>query len=146
MSMKSYRVLAVVAAACALAAAVVALVMGGCNSCAVGTSETCVPMKCHYAFQAVALVEVMGAFCAAGLFLVKCKIGRRWLACGGVLAQMLCAILVYTPYVGICASAGMACHTTALVCVVLGTCVVVVCAALFAAADPKRAAMPKRGL
>ena len=128
------------------AAAVVAIAMGGCTKTIETAGGGQVPMKCHWTMIAVALVEVMGAFSALGLAFVKCKIGRRWLAVGGMLAQVLAVAVLYGPFMGLCGDAIMHCHTTAMVVAVLAAVAAVLCLVAAALADPKRAEMPKRGL
>lgn len=146
MKMSAYRVLGVAAAVVIAAAAVVAIAMGGCTKPIETAAGGQVPMKCHWTMIAVALVEVVGAFSALGLAFVKCKIGRRWLAVGGMLAQVLAVAALYGPFMGLCGDATMHCHTTAMVVAVLAAVAVVLCLVAAALADPKRAEMPKRRL
>lgn len=146
MTKKTWRALAAAGALAAFAAAVVAVVMGGCPSCVETAAGACVPMKCTYAARAASLFEALAGACLCGLIAVQCKVGRRWLAGVSVGAQACTAAVLYTPIVGLCADAAMHCHATATACTVLGACSVALALAAFALADPQRATLPKRGL
>lgn len=146
MRLTLWRVLAAAGALLALAAAAVALVLGGCPSSIETASGAFVPMKCAYAVRAAALLQVMAAASMFGLVPVKCKVGRRWLAGMTVLAQALAAVALYTPCIGLCSDSAMHCHATALACTLTGLCAAVVAIVLFVLADPKRASRPRRGL
>lgn len=146
MSKTVWNAVAIAACAVAAVAALVAQVSGGCTACLETVSGACVPMKCHWTFIAVAMVEGLAAFALLGLALVKCKVGRRWLATLAIAAQVLVAAALYSPLMGLCGDASMHCHVTATYVAVLAAVVVVLAAVLFALADPKRATLPKRGL
>lgn len=142
----AYKALGVVTAIVIAAAAVVAWAMGGCTTPIETAAGGQVPMKCHWTMIAVVMVEAMGAFSALGLAFVKCKVGRRWLACGGVLAQALTLLALHTSLMGLCGDTTMHCHTTTLAVTVVAVVAVVLCVVAAALADPKRAELPKRGL
>ena len=145
MSLKAFKVLGNVGAAVAVAAALVAVVSGGCPSCVETASGACVPMKCHWAMIAAALIEAIAAFVFLGLAFVKCKIGRRWLAAACALCQA-CAVACMYGLIGLCGAAEMHCHATALAVSVLAAISVVLCIVAAAKADPNAANLPKRGL
>lgn len=146
MSLTTWKVLGGALAAVCLIAAAACLVVGGCDACVQTADGGCVPMKCHYAVRAAALVEAMAALSCAALCFVKCKVGRRWLAVSGIAGQALALVVLYTPYVGICANAAMKCHLTAHAVAVCAGIVAVGCCVALAKADPTLAALPKRGL
>lgn len=145
MSLKAFKVLGVAGAAVALAAALVAAISGGCASCVEMASGACSPMKCHWAMIAVALIEALAAFDFLGLAFVKCKIGRRWLAVGCALGQILALACMYG-LIGLCGSAEMHCHQTAMGVSVLAAVSVVLCIVAALKADPNAVNLPKRGL
>ena len=145
MSLKAFKVLGVAGAVVAAAAALVAVVSGGCTSCIETVSGACVPMKCHWAMIAVALIEVIAASDFLGLAFVKCKIGRRWLAAACALCQVLAVACLYG-LIGLCGAVEMHCHATALAVSILAAISVVLCIVAAAKADPNAANMPKRGL
>lgn len=145
MSLKAFKILGVVGALVAAAAALVAAISGGCTSCVEMASGACSPMKCHWAMIAAALIEALAAFDFLGLAFVKCKIGRRWLAAGCALAQALAVACMYG-FIGLCGGAEMHCHATATAVSVLAAVSVVLCVIAAVKADPKAANLPKRGL
>jgi FtsH-binding integral membrane protein len=146
MSMKVWKVLGLSLAAACVLAAVVAQAMGGCADCVQTAAGGCVPMKCNYTMCAVALVQVMAALCCAALAFVKCKVGRRWLAVGGMAGQALMLVSLYTPFMGLCGKPEMHCHATAHVLTAFAVAVIVGCVVACAKADPNAVAKPKRGL
>lgn len=146
MELGKYRVLGVVCAVVIAAAAVAAQAMGGCSADIETAAGAHVPMKCHWTMIAVCLVEIMGAFSALGLAFVKCKVGRRWLAVGGILAQAFVFAALYSPLMGLCGDTSMHCHSTATVVAVIAAVATVLCVVAIALADPKRASLPKRGI
>lgn len=146
MKLSAYRVLGVATAAVCVVAVCLAWFLGGCTGAVETAAGGTVPMKCHWTIIAVFLIEVMAAFSTLGLAFVKCKIGRRWLACSGVLAQALVLIALYSPLMGLCGDATMHCHLSANVLAVAAAVAIVLCVVAAALADPKRADMPKRGL
>lgn len=124
----------------------VALGLGGCP----GTIETAVggavPMKCHWAFLAVAWTSPLGVI--AGLlacFGRTCE-GRR-VAC--ILAMAVAAVVAGLPSplgVGICSAADMGCQLTAILVWAFAALAFVASALLALKADPAAAAKPKRSL
>lgn len=146
MKLGAYRAFGVATAVVIAIGALVAWAMGGCTAQIETAAGGQVPMKCHWTMIAVTLVEAMGAFSALGLAFVKCKVGRRWLACGGLIAQALALVALHTPLMGLCGDASMHCHETALVVTVLAVVAAVLCIVAAALADPKRADLPKRGI
>ena len=146
MKIHTWRLFAGAGVVLGAAAALAAFLIGGCDACVETVGGTCLPMKCNYTLNAVLLCEVLGAFSFAGLGLVRCKIGRRWLACTTLLSQVLVMIALWTPFMGICADSAMKCHTTAMIVSVLGCVICVLCIVAVALADPKRADLPKRGI
>lgn len=145
MSLKAFKILGGAGAIVAVAAALVAVFSGGCPSCIETASGACVPMKCHWAMIAVALIEVIAAFDYLGLAFVKCKIGRRWLAAACALCQVLAVVCLYG-LIGLCGADEMHCHATALAVSILAAISVVLCIVAAVKADPKAANLPKRGL
>ena len=105
-----------------------------------------VPMKCHWTFRAVCGFGVLGALSLLGAAFTGCKMGRRWLAVGGFAAQLLAIAAMRTDWMGLCGNVDMHCHVTALPCTILAVIAALGCVVLFCLADPKRAALPKRGL
>lgn len=146
MKLGAYRALGVLTAVVIAAAAAVAWAMGGCTAQIETAAGGQVPMKCHWTMIAVVMIEALGAFMALGLALVTCKTGRRWLACGGLVAQVLVLVALHTSLMGLCGDTTMHCHTTALVVTVIAVVAAVLCAVAAALADPKRSELPKRGL
>lgn len=142
----AWKVVAGLAAAVAAVCAAVAFGMGGCDACVETVSGACMPMKCHWTYQAVVLIEVLAAFALLGLAFVKCKIGRRWLAVEGILAQVAVLVALYSPFMGLCGDTSMHCHQTALVCTILAVVVAILGVVAIAKADPKAASLPRRGL
>ena len=145
MSLKAFKILGGAGAIVAVAAALVAVFSGGCPSCIETASGACVPMQCHWAMIAVALIEVIAAFDYLGLAFVKCKIGRRWLAAACALCQVLAVVCLYG-LIGLCGADEMHCHATALAVSILAPISVVLCIVAAVKADPKAANLPKRGL
>lgn len=146
MKLSTYRILGVVAAVLLGAAAVLAWAMGGCTAPIETAAGGQVPMKCHWTLVAATLIAALGAFSALGLAFVKCKVGRRWLAAGGVIAQVLVLAVLYTPLMGLCGDVSMRCHVTAAAVAAAGAAGAVLCIVAAVLADPKRAELPKRGL
>ena len=145
MKLETWRIVAAVCGVLAVAAAVAGLVMGPCTH-GIACGDAVVPTRCTWAVRSAVLLQLVGAAAVFGLVPVKCKVGRRWLSGMGIGCQVLAVLCLYTPLVGVCAGADMACRPTALVMTVLGGAVVVMCAVMAALADPKRAQMPKRSL
>ncbi len=145
MSLKAFKILGVMGALVAAAAALVAIVSGGCESCVETAAGSCMPMKCHWSMIAAALIEALAAFDFLGLAFVKCKIGRRWLAAGCALGQVLAVACMYA-FIGLCGGSEMHCHTTAAAVSCLAAVSVILCIVAAAKADPNVANLPKRGL
>ncbi|WP_449314513.1 DUF4418 family protein [Rubneribacter sp.] len=146
MTATAWRAMSLVATTLAAAAALAAGVSSGCAACVETAAGACVPMKCHYTFVAVCLVEALGAFGTLGLVFVKCKMGRRWLAAVGLAAHAAALALMRTGLMGLCGDTSMHCHETALLCTALAAAGALACAVLIALADPRRATLPKRGI
>ncbi len=145
MSLKAFKILGIAGALVAAAAALVAAISGGCSSCVEMASGACSPMKCHWAMTAAALIEALAAFDFLGLAFVKCKIGRRWLAAGCALAQVLAVACMYG-FIGLCGNAEMHCHATATGVTALAAVSVALCIVAAIKADPNATSLPKRGL
>lgn len=146
MSKRTWTVLVAVGITAAVAVAVAAQVMGGCEECLHTDTGMCVPMKCHWTFRAVTLLEVVAAYSYAGLLTTGAKVARRWTSASMIVAQAATLYAIHTPYMGICANLDMHCHLTARVCTVFALVAVVAAAVTYAKADPDAASLPKRGL
>lgn len=150
MNDKIWKACSLASALFAAAAAVVSAALGGCDvmlECANGL----VPMKCHWCFSAV-LAESVAA-CVLALFGLAQKTleGRRAIACAVAVFALVVLAECYV-VIGVCAMAGMECHTTRMIVTVLSVlmlaaCAVgAVCAARAAHADAGAAEKPKMKL
>jgi len=146
MNKRNWNILCAVMTALSLIATVLALVLGGCSSCVETAAGSCVPMKCHWTFQAVILFELLAAVAAGLGFTTPGKHGRVVCALMAALASACTLIAFYTPLMGLCAAEGMACRQHALV-VSAFVAAVIVCAIIgLVRSDPAKAARPKKEL
>lgn len=146
MNKSTWKIVGIVLAVLSAAVAVVAVASGGCTGLIETAAGGQVPMKCHWTFRAVCGFGVLGTLALLGLAFTGCKVGRRWLAMGGFVAQALAIAAMRTSWMGLCGDAAMHCHVTALPCTVLAAVAALGCVVMFCLADPKRAQLPKRGL
>jgi hypothetical protein len=145
-----YRIAGMVALLALLVALLTSLVLGGCDTLIPADSGS-FPMKCHWAFIAVAVVLVIGIVLALAQLLLKTLEARR-LAAALLLLVALAAAFLPSPWgIGICSDSGMMlcaidgmdCHTTAPV-VWVCSAIVIICAAVqLAKSDPNSVRKPK---
>lgn len=131
--------------ACAIIGIIASLVSGGCAAMLECTSGM-VPMKCHWTFTAVPFALGIGAVTSVGALLAKTTEGRRMAALGTLAASAAAALIVSPVGIGICAKAGMECHTAAYV--IWAVCAISIVAAIaqMAKANPEAANAPKMKL
>jgi hypothetical protein len=145
-----YRIAGVVALLALMVALLTSLVLGGCDTLIPADSGS-FPMKCHWAFIAVAVVLVIGIVLALVQLLLKTVEARRLAAALLLLVALAAAFLPSPLGIGICSDSGMMlcaidgmdCHTTAPV-VWICSAIVVICAAVqLAKSDSDSAKKPR---
>lgn len=145
MSKKKWNILSVVVTLLSLAAVVSAFVLGGCSTCVETAAGGCVPMKCHWTFQAVGLIGIMGVAAAAAGFTTPGVHGRRVCSALAALANALVLFAFYGPLLGLCAKPEMACHAHATVVSVFAAVALLVAVIAFITCNPS-AKKPKKEL
>ena len=139
MNDKTWQMVGIITIACSIGMALVAMIKGGCPIMIDTAAGGSVPMRCHWAFRAVALVSCLSAVSAITAAVSREATTRR-LTASMTLMLFAGAALVPTPLViGICAGEGAhPCHATALL--VWAICAVGAITSIFqlAKADPKR--------
>ena len=129
-----------------IALAVLSLVKGGCG----GTIETAaggsVPMKCHWAFRAVAGQALVVAVLSLVALCFKASSRRRALALSIILVDLLILAVLYF-LIGVCGSSAMACvgnRTLVAILTVADIAVILVAAAVAGAGKEDKEDMPKQ--
>jgi hypothetical protein len=151
-----YRIAGAVALVALLVALSTSLVLGGCDTL-IPADSGAFPMKCHWAFIAVAVVLVIGIAVVLAQLLLKTTEARRFAASILLLIALAAAFLPSPLGIGICSDGGMMsdgtamlcavdgmdCHTTAPVVWVCATVIALCAVAQLAKADPEGAKKPK---
>jgi hypothetical protein len=145
MSKKTWSILSAVIAILSLAAVVSAFALGGCSTCVETAAGGCVPMKCHWTFQAVGLMDISAVAAAAAGFTTPGVHGRRVCSALAALANALVLFAFYGPLLGLCANPDMDCHVHAMVVTVFAVAALVVALAAFFSCNPA-AKKPKKEL
>ncbi len=100
----------------------ISLAMGGCGSPVELASGSTMPMKCHWTFQAVALVSVLGAVVSALVLFSKDKMAVAGLLVANAATAVVVCLLMTNFIIGVCTHSGAHCHTTRvliLVCMIV---------------------------
>jgi hypothetical protein len=138
MKKKKWDVISIVLVVLSLAATICAFALGGCSSCVETAAGGCVPMKCHWTFIAVGLIQIM-AIAAAGMgFTTPGVHGRRVCTAMVALVNVIGLFAFYGPLMGLCASGDMPCHMHALVVSALQIISLVVAIYAFFACSPSQ--------
>ena len=146
MGKRTWMILAVVGLVAMLAIVAASAFMGGCSKPVETAAGGTVPMKCHWTFVATTFVGILGVVTSLLALAGSTKEGRRFAAIASI-ATAVVAVLLTTPVgIGLCGSADMHCHQTALYLWVAAGAAVVVGIVQLAKADPKAADLPKMKL
>ena len=145
MSKKKWNILTAAVTLLSLAVVVSAFALGGCATCVETAAGACVPMKCHWTFQAVGLLGIMGVAAAAAGFTTPGVHGRRVCSALAALANALVLFALYGPLLGLCAKAEMDCHAHATVVSVFAAAALLIAVIAFATCNPA-AKKPKKEL
>lgn len=142
--MKAETILCWLACAAMIASLLICMFMGGCSSMVETVMGNQVPMKCHWAFNAGALVSALGTIGAFAAAIVKKPELRKAYLILTIIDAIAVVACNATPIIGICAKAGMHCHTTAMFVNIV--CVVAVVMALVAVLLGNKSSKPKMSL
>ncbi len=142
MNDKAWKICSWIAFVLLVAISAVATAIGGCDKQVETAAGGQMPMKCHWAMIAVALIAWPGLFSNIAATYSKESLVRRIATFGhAASALMILADLYYS--IGICASAEMQCHMSALAITILCAITVVLDIVLIILAKPKDDNEPK---
>ena len=125
-----------------IVAAFVSMIIGGCNKQVETAAGGQMPMKCHWAMAAVILIIMPGLVSNIAATYSKETTTRRIAICGHIMSVLMVLADLYYQ-IGICASAEMQCHTSALIITILCIVAIILDIVLIVMAKPKSEAEPK---
>lgn len=142
MNDKAWKICSWIAFVLLIATSIISTALGGCDKQVETAAGGQMPMKCHWAMIAVALIAWPGLFSNIAATYSKEPLTRRIATFGHAASSlMILADLYYS--IGICASAEMQCHTSALIITILCAITIVLDIVLIILAKPKSDNEPK---